>query len=172
MWSWDLKDDKLLSEDLGFTKCKDTDTGNRAFIDTSTSAYYIALPYGYISLKDTANHKLFSGNCLGAEATLWTEYVPDMRKADKMTYPRLGAMSETVWSGNSSYEEFLNKINYYYSYLDKNGIGYTKLCTANPNKIKGFFQNLWFERRQLTWEGLTNIFDDKKAELIAKKLNK
>lgn len=172
MWSWDLKDDKLLSEDLGFTKCKDTDTGNRAFIDTSTSAYYIDLPYGYISLKDTANHKLFSGNCLGAEATLWTEYVPDMRKADKMTYPRLGAMSETVWSGNSSYEEFLNKINYYYSYLDKNGIGYTKLCTANPNKIKGFFQNLWFERRQLTWEGLTNIFDDKKAELIAKKLNK
>ena len=65
MWSWDLKNDKLLSKDLGFTKCGDMDTGNRPFIDTSTSAYYIDLPYGYISLKDTAEHRLYSGNCLG-----------------------------------------------------------------------------------------------------------
>lgn len=86
-----MKDDKLLSENLGFTKCGDINTGGRPFIDTSSKAYYIDLPYGYISLKDTANHKLYDGNCLGAEATLWTEYVPDMKKADKMTYPRLGA---------------------------------------------------------------------------------
>lgn len=33
----------------------------------------------------------------------------------------------------------------------------------------GIFQNLWFERRQLTWEGLTNIFDDLKVERLAKK---
>lgn len=51
MWSWDLKDDKLLSENLGFTKCGDINTGGRPFIDTSSKAYYIDLPYGYISLK-------------------------------------------------------------------------------------------------------------------------
>ena len=28
MWSWDLKDDKLLNEDLGFTKCGDINTSN------------------------------------------------------------------------------------------------------------------------------------------------
>lgn len=40
-------------------------------------------------------------------------------KADKMTYPRLGAMCETVWRGENSYEQFHNKLDYYYSYLDK-----------------------------------------------------
>ena len=169
MWSWDLKDDKLLSENLGFTKCGDINTGGRPFIDTSSKAYYIDLPYGYISLKDTANHKLYDGNCLGAEATLWTEYVPNMKKADKMTYPRLGAMCETVWSGENSYEQFHNKLDYYYSYLDKNRIGYSKLYFANPNRALGFLQRIWFEKRQLTWEGLSNIFDDLKVEHIAKK---
>lgn len=169
MWSWDLKDDKLLNEDLGFTKCGDIFTADRPFIDTSTTAYYIDLPYGYISLKDTANHKLYSGNCLGAEATLWTEYIPNMKKADKMTYPRLGALAETVWHGDTDYNNFKSMLDYYYSYLDKNGIGYSEPQIANPNKLRGFFQNLWFERRQLTWEGLTNIFDDKKVERLAKK---
>ena len=169
MWSWDLKDDKLLPENLGFTKCGDINTGSRPFIDTSSKAYYIDLPYGYISLKDTANHKLYDGNCLGAEATLWTEYVPDMKKADKMTYPRLGAMCETVWRGENSYEQFHNKLDYYYSYLDKNRIGYSKLHFANPNRVLGFLQRLWFEKRQLTWEGLANIFGDLKVEHIAKK---
>lgn len=169
MWSWDLKDDKLLSENLGFTKCGDINTGGRPFIDTSSKAYYIDLPYGYISLKDTANHKLYDGNCLGAEATLWTEYVPDMKKADKMTYPRLGAMCETVWRGENSYEQFHNKLDYYYSYLDKNRIGYSKLYFANPNRALGFLQRIWFEKRQLTWEGLSNIFDDLKVKYIAKK---
>ena len=74
MWSWELEDDTLLHTDLGFTKCGEMNTGNRPFIDTSTQAYYIDLPYGYISLKDSANHKIYSGNAIGVEATLWTEY--------------------------------------------------------------------------------------------------
>ena len=48
---WDLEDDSLLDTDLGFIKCDDMDTKNRPFIDTSTKANYIDLPYGYISLK-------------------------------------------------------------------------------------------------------------------------
>ena len=95
MWSWDLKDDKLLSENLGFTKCGDINTGGRPFIDTSSKSilYRFALRV-HQSQKIPPTIKLYDGNCLGAEATLWTEYVPDMKKADKMTYPRLGAMCE------------------------------------------------------------------------------
>lgn len=169
MWSWELKDASKLDNDLGFTKCGELDTGNRPFIDTSTSAYYIDLPYGYISLKDSAEHKLLSGNCLGVEATLWTEYVPNVKKADKMTYPRLGAVSEAGWLGKCSWDSLSERMDFYYSYLDKNNIGYTELKTANPNKALGFVQNLYFEKRQLTWEGLTNIFDDKKVEKLARK---
>lgn len=168
MWSWDLKNEECIDDDLGFTKCTDSFTGDRPFIDTSTKAYYIDLPYGDISLKETANHKMYDGNCLGVEATLWTEYVPDMKKADKMSFPRLGAMAETGWAGQCSWQLFSEKLEYYYGFLDKNGIGYSKEKTANPSSVKGALQKIWFEKRQLTWQGITNIFDDKKVENIAK----
>lgn len=169
MWSWDLKNDKSLDKDLGFTKCGDIPTGDRPFIDTSTSAYYIDLPYGYISLKDTADHKPYGGNCLGVEATLWTEYVPDMKKADFMSFPRTGAMSETGWNGACPAESFSEKLEFYFKFLEKNNIGYAKEKSANPGILRGKAEVLLFERRQLAWEGLRNIFDDKKIEKIAKK---
>ncbi|MDE5605288.1 MAG: beta-N-acetylhexosaminidase [Eubacterium sp.] len=168
MWSWELEDDSLLDTDLGFTKCGDMDTKNRPFIDTSTKANYIDLPYGYISLKDTANHKVYSGNALGVEAALWTEYVPHMKKADIMSFPRTGCIAETGWNGNCSWDSFSNKLNYYYSYLDKNNIKYAKPNKANSNKLRAKLSILLFERRQLAWEGLHNIFDDKKIEKLAK----
>ena len=169
MWSWELEDDSCIDTDLGFTKCGEMETGDRPFIDTSAKAYYIDLPYGYISLKDTANHQPYSGNCLGVEATLWTEFVPDMKKADKMSFPRTGCMSETGWNGSCGWDSFSQKLDFYYQFLRKNDIGYSSLNTANPDYIKGKLGVLWFERRQLMWEGLTNIFDDKKIERMAKK---
>lgn len=169
MWSWELEDDKAIDTDLGFTKCGEMNTGQRPFIDTSTSAYYIDLPYGYISLKNCAEHKPLSGNCLGVEAALWTEYVPDMKKADLMTFPRLAPICETAWRGETSWDKINNKLDFYYSYLDKNGCSYAKPDMANPTKLRGKMQVLWFERRQLAWEGLTNIFDDMAVEYLARK---
>lgn len=168
MWSWELENDKDIDVDLGFTKCGEMETGDRPFIDTSTKACYIDLPYGYISLKDSANHKVYSGNAMGIEATLWTEYVPDMKKADLMSFPRTGCLSEIGWKGDCSWNSFSQKLNFYYSFLEKNNIGFAKTNMANPNPIRAKLSVLWFERRQLAWEGLTNIFDDKKIEKIAK----
>lgn len=169
MWSWDLKNCGNLDGDLGFTKCGEMNTYGRPFIDTSTNAYYIDLPYGYISLKDTANHKLLDGNCLGVEATLWTEYVPNIKKADRMTYPRLLPLCEAGWNGKSDYSGIEPMLDYYYAYLKQNGIGYSEIKSANPSKIRGKLQVIWFERRRLAWEGLHNIIDDKKAEKYAEK---
>ncbi len=171
MWCWDIKNQDILDSSLGFTKCcgSSIDTSGRPFIDTSSSAYYIDLPYGNVSLKASADHKVYNGNCLGVEATLWSEYVPDMARADFMTYPRLGAICSTAWSGVSSYSSFEQRLDFYYSFLDKCRISYAPLKTANPSRVKGFFQSLWFERRQLTWQGISNIFDDKHIEHIAKK---
>lgn len=169
MWSWDLKGAGNLDNDLGFTKCGEMETGSRPFIDTSVEAYYIDLPYGYISLKKSADHKPYKGNCLGVEATLWTEYVPHMKKADRMTYPRLSALCETGWNGSTSWKEIKGKMDFYYKFLDKNKITPAPLSQANPDKIRGFFSGLLFERRQLAWEGLKNIFDDKYIEKRAQK---
>lgn len=168
MWSWDLKDPSKLDQDLGFTLCSDEALDDRAFIDTATSAYYIDLPYGYVPLKATVEHRNESKNSLGVEATLWTEYVPNMKKADEMTFPRLGAVSETGWNGGITWQEFEEKLPFYMTLLDKNKWGYTMPKAANPNKLRGTVQDIWFEKRQLTWQGLYNIFDDKAVEKMAK----
>lgn len=169
MWSWDLDDASLLDDDLGFTLCnEDKKIGSRPFIDTSTKAYYIDLPYGYVSLKDTANHKIQQGNCIGVETPLWCEYVADMNKADIMMFPRLCAASETAWKGMTDYNTISQKLNDYYKLLDKNKWGYATPAKAMPNKLRGALEGIWFEKRQLTWEGLHNIFDDKKIEKIAR----
>lgn len=172
MWNWDLDNDSLVDSDLGFTLCGNgKDMSKRPHIDTNTKAYYIDLCYGYISLKDTADYKSQFNNRQGVEVTLWTEYVKDMKKGDYMTYPRMGAFCENAWNGGIGYEAFEKKLDYYYKYLDRNNIGYAKPHQCNPNKIRKFFSVLWFERRQLAWEGLHNIFDDKKIEKIAKQYN-
>jgi len=169
MWSWDLEDSTFLDDDLGFTLCgRDDKIGKRPFIDTDSGAYYIDLPYGTVSLKDTANHKIQYGNCLGVETPLWCEYVADMRKADVMMFPRLAAACETAWKGETSYAVISSKLQDYYRLLDKNNWGYALPAAAVPNRIRGAIGVLWFEKRQLTWEGLHNVFDDKKIEKIAR----
>jgi hexosaminidase len=35
---------------------------------------------------------------LGAQANLWTEYIPNLRQVEYMMFPRLGALSEIDWS--------------------------------------------------------------------------
>jgi hexosaminidase len=168
MWNWDLKESSALDDDLGFTKCSDTDTGDRPFIDTSTNAYYIDFPYGYTSLKDSANHIVPKGNCVGVEVTMWTEMVPDMAKLEEMSYPRTACVAQMGWHGNCSWSNISYSLDTYLAFLDRNGIKYASIKKANPNWLRGKLQGLWFERRQLTWQGLTNIIDDKKIEKIAK----
>lgn len=85
-----------------------------------------------------------------------------------MMFPRLCASCETAWRGETSYAEISRKLGDYYKLLDKNNWGYAKPAMAMPNKLRGKLGGLWFEKRQLTWEGLHNIFDDKKIEKIAR----
>lgn len=165
MWNWD--DNAVAPKaSIGYTACNDTDDTSRNIIDCNSKAYYIDLPYSYVSLKDTVSYAPNS-NALGVEATLWTEYVPNMKKADIMTYPRLGALCETAW--NKTAEGFENELNEYYRLLDYYKISYSLGKRINPRGLRKLIQTILFERRQLTWEGLHNIIDDKKVEKIAKK---
>jgi hexosaminidase len=49
---------------------------------------------------------------LGAQAQLWSEFIPDARHMDYMAYPRLCALSEVLWSppDGRSYPEFLTRL--------------------------------------------------------------
>ncbi len=44
---------------------------------------------------------------LGAQANLWTEYIPNMKQLEYMTFPRALALSQVLWSvSKPSYKEF------------------------------------------------------------------
>ena len=48
---------------------------------------------------------------LGAQANLWTEYIPTYDKVEYMEYPRALAMSQNLWSlDKGSYEDFVKAI--------------------------------------------------------------
>ena len=84
-----------------------------------------------------------------------------------MTFPRLGAFAEAVWSDDMSrnYDEFLARIPAYNKLLKSAGAVKTaSVKRANPGKIFGAFEQLWFNKVQLCWHGLHNLIDDAKVK--------
>jgi len=64
---------------------------------------------------------------LGAQANLWTEYIPTEAKADYMLLPRLLAVSELNWTplANKNFNDFANmRLPYHLAWLDKNNFDY------------------------------------------------
>jgi hexosaminidase len=85
---------------------------------------------------DPVPHGLSEGareNIIGAQAQLWTEYVPDTAKAEYMYFPRLCAFAEVVWSpAGGDYAEFADRLTRHVPKLDARGVGYRPL---EPNDL-------------------------------------
>ncbi len=66
---------------------------------------------------------------LGAQANVWTEYITSDDKAEYMIFPRLCAMSEVLWSQDSSrdYNDFLRRLKVHLQRLDREQINYRPL---------------------------------------------
>src|SRR6185436_15135211 len=66
---------------------------------------------------------------LGAQANLWTEYIPDFSQVEYMIFPRTCALAEVVWSPwekDRSYSEFLQRLNKHLAFFEKNKINFSK----------------------------------------------
>lgn len=118
---------------------------------------------------------------LGAQANLWTEYIPDMKQLEYMVYPRALALSQVLWSVNKpSYEDFQQvliekhldflrkkKVNFSQSFLNpkfeilnyKKGIKYR---FSNPFKQTEFYYYIQYGDMALVGE---DVFQ---SELILK----
>ncbi|MDP4209042.1 MAG: beta-N-acetylhexosaminidase [Bacteroidota bacterium] len=68
---------------------------------------------------------------LGAQANVWTEYIPTEKQAEYMIFPRICAMSEILWSpkAKQDYTQFLSRLNGNLKRLQKAGINYRPLKT-------------------------------------------
>lgn len=65
---------------------------------------------------------------LGAQANLWTEYIPNFKQVEYMTYPRAIALSQVLWSSNKpDYNTFLSTlITKHFPLLNNLKVNYSK----------------------------------------------
>lgn len=65
---------------------------------------------------------------LGCQGNLWTEYIPNMRQAEYMAYPRACALGEVNWSTeeSKSYDGFLARLREHSKRLDILNVNYAR----------------------------------------------
>ncbi len=78
---------------------------------------------------------------LGGQANLWSEYIPTKKQSQYMIYPRLAALSETLWSPKEfrNWNNFSSRMITMFSRYDYLGINYAKsayLVTSNAQLNK------------------------------------
>lgn len=83
---------------------------------------------------------------LGGQANLWTEYISNIKHAEYMTFPRIAALAETLWSPKEvrNWEDFSRRIQMFMKRYDRLGINYSK--TAYKVSAKTAFD---LEKKQL-----------------------
>ena len=186
MWSYDrIENSENLNPDVAWTVCGMGDDGDlvknelkrgRKLINTHCYPYYFDFPYGWNTLKmvcdDNGALTDDDAETWGIEAQMWTEYVPNMKRLEFLTFPRLGAMAENAWAEKEypSFSTFLHKAPTYLNLLDAYNVNYAPLKKACPSFFYKHASSLWFKRRVLHWQGLHNLIDDKKAVKEAEKI--
>lgn len=65
---------------------------------------------------------------LGGQANLWTEFVPNFKHVEYMTFPRIAALAEAVWSPKEvrNWDDFSRRIKLFMKRYDTMGINYSK----------------------------------------------
>jgi hexosaminidase len=66
---------------------------------------------------------------LGAQANMWSEYLPNEKQVEYMVFPRLCAMAEILWTprDKQNYMEFLPRLELHLKRLQKLGVNYRPL---------------------------------------------
>ncbi len=70
----------------------------------------------------------FHQHILGAQANLWTEYISTPQQAEYMTFPRLCALAEVVWSpaDTRNWDDFSARLKTHLKRLDALGVNYRR----------------------------------------------
>lgn len=115
-------------------------TGRRIIL-SNYNAYYLDHTYTHSSLEKVyifdplfGDLKSHTASILGIEAPLWTEFVPTRARLDWQLFPRLLAIAESAWLGNSrpGYDHFHRRLAGLLPQLEQAGIGYAALDQVDP----------------------------------------
>lgn len=75
---------------------------------------------------------------IGVQANLWTERVVTSDRLDYMVFPRLIALAEKAWSSSLDYNDFLQRLETEFKYLDSLGVYYydPKSFSHHPEPVR------------------------------------
>jgi hexosaminidase len=84
---------------------------------------------------------------LGAQGNVWTEYMPTEKHLEYMTFPRIVALSEVVWSSkeNKNYPDFIKRLEFYQKRLDKLDVNYANHIYEVTGELKNTDGKLIYE---------------------------
>jgi len=74
---------------------------------------------------------------LGGQANLWAEYIPTTQQSEYMIFPRLAALSETVWSPKEhrDWDDFSRRVQHQFKRYEYAGINYAKSAYLVTSKV-------------------------------------
>lgn len=86
---------------------------------------------------------------LGAQGNLWTEYIPNLKHAEYMIFPRESALAEVAWSAKAArnYDDFLRRLKVDEQRLNELGVNYRN--SALGDGVAGLKAGGW-EPAQIT----------------------
>ncbi len=97
--------------------------GNPLYFDAQPDAQSVYNVY-HFSVVPKGLTKKEGDNIMGAQANLWTEYIPSEARADYMYMPRMTALAEVLWSGGNRYASYLARLQQHYPLLDAMNVQY------------------------------------------------
>lgn len=132
-----------------------TKAENNETINSNEFPYRFDYPYGINTLKKVCNDDgALTENdeeTLGIEACVRTEHIPDMKRFEFLTFPRLSAMAENAWAekGYPTFTTFLHKAEDYCKLLNAYEVNYAPIKKACPSFIYKHASTFWFKCRNL-----------------------
>ena len=97
--------------------------GNPLYFDTQPDKNSIPAVYNFeIIPKGLTNAE--AKNIIGAQANIWTEYIPTEKHADYMYMPRMTALAEVLWTHRQNYPSYQERLRAQYGRLDMLKVNY------------------------------------------------
>jgi hexosaminidase len=91
--------------------------GNPLYFDATPDKNSLPAVYHFnLTPKGLTNAE--AGNIIGAQANIWTEYIPTEARADYMYMPRMTALAEVLWTHRPNYDSWLRRLRSNYDRLD------------------------------------------------------
>ncbi len=128
--------------------------------------FYFDMSYGYVPLKKVYDytHEKYgasdSANIIGAECTLWSEFLRTRDMRNVKLYPRLQAFSEVVWTKkeNKNYRSFIDRFyNGMANIMDRYDLNYALPEVANPGLKERIIGHQRFLSRNPNYDYYKNL---------------